>query len=179
MENRIDHSTTLDCNSASIGKLADATCKNATCPTGRSRARYTDGRGLYLEVSPNGSKRWFLKLYPDGKETRMALGSYPTVTLAAARKARGAAKLQKADGTDPVQAKKMQRAQNALQLKSELDRLEAKASASKQKTAQLQQLASPIEIADYAARCANKAYEEAIHRATHGLVSLREIHDAA
>ena len=87
--------------------LTDPACKNATCPTGKNRARYTDERGLYLEVSPNGSKRWFLKLYRDGKETRMALGSYPTVTLAAARKARDAAKLQKADGTDPVQARKV------------------------------------------------------------------------
>lgn len=87
--------------------LTDPACKNATCPTGKNRARYTDERGLYLEVSPNGSKRWLLKLYRDGKETRMALGSYPTVTLAAARKARDAAKLQKADGTDPVQARKV------------------------------------------------------------------------
>lgn len=38
---------------------------------------------------------------------------------------------------------------------------------------------SRSEIEDYAARCANKAYEEAIHRATHGLVTLREIRDAA
>ena len=87
--------------------LTDAACKNATCPPGKNRARYTDAAGLYLEVSPSGSKRWFLKLYRDGKETRMALGSYPGVTLSAARKARDAAKLQKADGTDPIQARKV------------------------------------------------------------------------
>lgn len=87
--------------------LTDAACKNAACPQGKNRARYTDAAGLYLEVSPSGSKRWFLKLYRDGKETRMALGSYPGVTLSAARKARDAAKLQKADGTDPIQARKV------------------------------------------------------------------------
>ena len=160
-------------------KMVEDDCKNATCPTGKNRARYTDERGLYLEVSPNGSKRWFLKLYRDGKETRMALGSYPTMTLAAARKARDAAKLQKADGTDPVLERKMKRAQNALKLESDLQRLETQASARKQKTEKLQQLASSIEIADYAARCANKAYEDAIYRATHGLVSLEEINHVA
>ena len=37
----------------------------------------------------------------------MAFGSYPDVSLTAARKARDAAKLQKSEGTDPVQARKL------------------------------------------------------------------------
>lgn len=57
--------------------LTDAQCRNATCPPDKKRARLTDAAGLYLEISPGGSKRWFLKLYRDGKETRLALGSYP------------------------------------------------------------------------------------------------------
>ena len=65
--------------------LTDRECKNATCPSGKSRARFTDAGGLYLEVSPAGSKRWFLKYRKDGKEMRLALGSYPTVSLANAR----------------------------------------------------------------------------------------------
>ena len=65
--------------------------------------------GLYLEVSPAGSKRWFLKLYPNGKETRLALGSYPDVGLPAARRARDAAKLKKAEGIDPIQARKIEK----------------------------------------------------------------------
>lgn len=87
--------------------LTDAHCRNASCPPDKARVRLTDSGGLYLEVSPAGSKRWFLKLYRDNKETRLALGSFPTVTLAAARRARDAAKLQKAAGVDPVQARKM------------------------------------------------------------------------
>lgn len=94
--------------------LTDATCKNASCPTGKKRARYTDAAGLYLEVAPSGSKRWFVKLYRDGKETRMALGSYPAVTLTAARRARDAVKLQKADGVDPIQARKVERLKAAV-----------------------------------------------------------------
>ena len=72
-------------------------------------ARFTDAGGLYLEVSPAGSKRWFWKIYADGKETRLALGSYPAVTLTAARKARGTAKLQKSEGRDPVQLRQVQK----------------------------------------------------------------------
>lgn len=61
--------------------LTDADCRNATCPLGLKRRLLTDGGGLYLEVSPAGSKRWFWKFYPDGKESRLALGSYPDVSL--------------------------------------------------------------------------------------------------
>lgn len=87
--------------------LTDARCKSATCPEGKTRSRVTDANGLYLEVSPAGSKRWFWKTYADGKEGRMALGSYPNVSLMAARKARDAAKLQKSKGVNPVQARKV------------------------------------------------------------------------
>ena len=65
--------------------LTDKQCKNATCPPDKKRARFTDSLGLYLEVSPTGSKRWFWKTYFDGKEGRMALGSYPAQSLADAR----------------------------------------------------------------------------------------------
>ena len=87
--------------------LTDANCRNAICPPDKKRERLTDAGGLYLEVSPAGSKRWFWKLYAGGKESRMALGSYPAVSLTAARKARDAAKLQKSEGHDPVQARKV------------------------------------------------------------------------
>lgn len=93
--------------------LTDADCKNAMCTPGAKRDRLADAGGLYLEVSPAGSKRWFWKYRKDGKEGRMALGSYPAVGLKAARKARDAAKLQKADGSDPVQARKVDKLKTA------------------------------------------------------------------
>lgn len=89
--------------------LTDAKCRNATCPPDKARARLTDTAGLYLEISPAGSKRWFWKTYTDGKEGRLALGSYPTVSLTAARKARDTAKLQKSEGIDPVQARQVEK----------------------------------------------------------------------
>jgi integrase len=89
--------------------LTDAECRNATCPPGKARMRFADSGGLYLEVSPAGSRRWFWKYRKDGKEGRMALGSHPDVSLRAARLARDAAKLQKSDGRDPVQARKVEK----------------------------------------------------------------------
>lgn len=89
--------------------LTDKQCKTAICPPDKKRARYTDAQGLYLEVSPSGSKRWFWKTYSDGKEGRMALGSYPALSLADARKARDAAKLLKGEGVNPIQARKVEK----------------------------------------------------------------------
>lgn len=89
--------------------LTDKQCKNAACPPDKKRVRITDSGGLYLEVSPGGSKRWFWKLYVDSKESRMALGSYPAVSLAEARRARDAARLQKRDGQNPVQVRKVEK----------------------------------------------------------------------
>jgi integrase len=64
---------------------------------------------MYLQVSPNGSKRWFLKYRVAGKEKQLALGGYPAVSLTAARRARDAAKLQRAGGEDPIEARKLTR----------------------------------------------------------------------
>lgn len=89
--------------------LTDAQCRNATCPPDKKRARLTDSAGLYLEVSPAGSKRWFQKIYKDGKESRIGLGSYPAVSLTAARRAQTAVKLQKANGLDPIHERRVER----------------------------------------------------------------------
>lgn len=89
--------------------LTDAQCRNATCPPDKKQARFADSGGMYLQVSPAGSKRWFLKYRVEGKEKQLALGSYPAVRLPAARIARDAAKLQKAGGHDPVQIRKVEK----------------------------------------------------------------------
>lgn len=82
--------------------LTEAECKNATCPDGKKKIRLTDGQSLYLEVSPS-SKRWFWKYRKGAAESRLALGKYPDVSLAAARRARDAARLERTSGADPVQ----------------------------------------------------------------------------
>ncbi|MDL2279582.1 integrase arm-type DNA-binding domain-containing protein [Desulfovibrio sp. OttesenSCG-928-G11] len=68
-----------------------------------------DGGGLYLEVAPSGGKWWRLKYRLDGKEKRISLGTYPTISLKEARERREEAKKMLANGIDPSiqrQAKK-------------------------------------------------------------------------
>ena len=89
--------------------LTDAQCRNAVCPPDRKQARFADSGGMYLQVSPAGSKRWFLKYRVAGAEKQLALGGYPDVSLTNARKARDAAKLQKSEGIDPVQVRKIEK----------------------------------------------------------------------
>jgi integrase len=89
--------------------LTEAECKNAVCPPDKKQARFADSGGMYLQVSPAGSKRWFLKYRVGGKEKQLALGRYPDVSLKSARQARDAAKLQKAEGYDPVQVRKVEK----------------------------------------------------------------------
>ena len=48
--------------------LTDTACKKATCPPDKKRHRLADYGGLYLEVSPSGSKRWFWKYRFQSKE---------------------------------------------------------------------------------------------------------------
>ena len=89
--------------------LTDAECKNATCPPEKTRARLACSGGLYLEISPAGSKRWFWKYRKDGKESRVALGSYPEVGPKKARSDMTAAKLMKSVGRDPVMVRKVEK----------------------------------------------------------------------
>ena len=68
--------------------------------------RLFDSGGLYLEVSPAGSKLWRIKYRFGGKEKRLALGAYPHISLADARDRRGDARKLLANGIDPGQMKK-------------------------------------------------------------------------
>jgi integrase len=72
--------------------------------------RISDERGLYLEVSPSGGKLWRLKYRFDGKEKRLALGIYPDVSLADARQRRDEARKILANGADPGEVRKAQKA---------------------------------------------------------------------
>lgn len=74
--------------------------------------RLTDSGGLYLEVAPNGSKRWFWKYYFADKEKRLALGSYPEVSLKEARTRRDDARKVRQGGTDPAQRRQLEKLEN-------------------------------------------------------------------
>lgn len=65
-----------------------------------------DGGGLFLLITPTGGKLWQLKYRYDGKEKKLALGAYPTLSLAEARERREDAKRLLLDGIDPGAVKK-------------------------------------------------------------------------
>ncbi|MEM7664120.1 MAG: integrase arm-type DNA-binding domain-containing protein [Pseudomonadota bacterium] len=69
--------------------------------------RYTDGGNLFVEVRPSGSKLWRYAYKFDGKQKLMALGSYPEVSLAKARRKRTEARALLIDGIDPMQQAKV------------------------------------------------------------------------
>ncbi|MBX9346034.1 integrase arm-type DNA-binding domain-containing protein [Chromobacterium vaccinii] len=68
--------------------------------------RLYDTGGLYVEVSPAGSKLWRVKYRFDGKEKRLAVGTYPELGLKEARERRDEARKLLANGIDPGEYKK-------------------------------------------------------------------------
>lgn len=95
------------------GKLTNIAIKN-TKP-GPKLFRLFDGGGMYLEVTPQGGYYWRLKYRYEGRERRLALGVYPTITLAEARELREAARKLLALGTDPAKPKKEAKAEQLIQ----------------------------------------------------------------
>jgi integrase len=61
---------------------------------------------MYLELTAAGGKYWRMKYRHGGKEKRLALGVYPAVSLAQARKDRDQARESLAAGNDPAQLKR-------------------------------------------------------------------------
>jgi integrase len=85
--------------------LTDTFAKNIK-PTGApSGDKHTDGGGMYLLVNSAG-KYWRMNYRFADKRKTLALGVYPTVSLAKARARRDHARELLADGIDPSTAKK-------------------------------------------------------------------------
>lgn len=74
--------------------------------------RLADGGGLYLEVTPTGSKLWRWKYRVAGKEKRLAIGAYPEVRAPEARKVMSEARTKMKAGIDPSAEKKAKREQD-------------------------------------------------------------------
>ena len=68
-----------------------------------------DGRGLYLLLSPNGSRGWRFKYRVDGREKLISFGIYPDVSLKLARDRREEARQQLAAGIDPGAKRKAEK----------------------------------------------------------------------
>lgn len=75
--------------------------------------KLSDEKGLFLYVTPTGSRYWRLKYRFNSKEKLLALGVYPEVSLAKAREKRDEARKLLADGIDPsVHRKVMKNIEN-------------------------------------------------------------------
>jgi len=70
------------------------------------KTRYSDEKGMYLEVTPSGGMYWRLKYRFNGKENIFSIGTYPEVSLAQARRARDEARVQLKQNINPNAIKK-------------------------------------------------------------------------
>jgi integrase len=75
--------------------------------------RHGDGAGLWLVVSPAGAKRWCYRFTIAGRVSETGLGSFPAVSLAAAREAAAAARRAHKAGVNPIAAKRAAEIQQA------------------------------------------------------------------
>lgn len=80
--------------------LTDTKLRKAT--PGPKAYRLTDGRGLYLMVTPSGGRLWRWKYRFEGSEKLMSFGQYPDVPLVAARERHAAGRALLASGVDPM-----------------------------------------------------------------------------
>jgi integrase len=83
--------------------LTDTALRNA-----KSRAtpyKLGDAHGLYALVQPTGSILWRLKFRIAGREKKLAVGVYPDISLAEARKLAASARKRLTDGGDPAAEK--------------------------------------------------------------------------
>ncbi len=84
--------------------LSDAKVRNAKPQ--EKPYKIADGEGMFLLVTPSGSKYWRFKYLFAGKEKLLAFGVYPDVSLSDARERRAQARKALAAGNDPGEAKK-------------------------------------------------------------------------
>ena len=75
------------------------------------KTKYSDEKGMFLEVTPSGGMHWRMKFRLNGKENIFSIGTYPETTLAQARRARDEARLKLKDGINPNEEKKQKKQQ--------------------------------------------------------------------
>jgi integrase len=92
-----------------IGRLTALKVEKA-----KLRGMYCDGGGLYLRVTPDGTKNWVFRFMLNGRPRWMGMGPVHTVSLAEARKRAAEHRLRRHDGIDPIEARRAERLQRRL-----------------------------------------------------------------
>lgn len=77
-----------------------------TAQTLAAEGKHHDGGGLYLVIDAKG-RRWVLRYQIRRRRREMGLGPYPLISLARARELAEEARRAVAEGTDPIQARKV------------------------------------------------------------------------
>jgi integrase len=67
---------------------------------------YSDGVGLYLQISVFGTKNWVFRFTLNGKSREMGLGPIHTISLAEARQAALECRKKLREGIDPIETRK-------------------------------------------------------------------------
>lgn len=93
--------------------LTDVAIRSAK--PGEKPIKLSDGKGMFLLVTPAGGKLWRLKYRLDGREKLLAMGAYPEVSLSDARKRREDARALLAHGKDPSREKQKDKLRSRIQ----------------------------------------------------------------
>ncbi len=93
-----------------VEKLTPLAVSKATKP-----GYYGDGGGLWLQVSPSGSKSWIFRFTFSKKQREMGLGAVHTVTLPEARAKAKEYRLTLLEGKDPLETLKASKLVEALE----------------------------------------------------------------
>jgi integrase len=95
-------------------KLTVAAVRAARHPGTHGRpVRIPDGNGLYLQITPGGSRSWVFRYVRHGRERHMGLGAADLVSLAEARRLATEARRLLADGRDPIEERRAERRRRA------------------------------------------------------------------
>ncbi len=79
-----------------MAKLTNSAVKEAAKP-----GRFGDGGGLYLHITPNGTKSWVQRIVIDGARLDKGLGGWPQVTLKRAREIADSNRVEVKAGRNP------------------------------------------------------------------------------
>ena len=93
--------------------LSDTAVQALKPEPGKRVTKTPDRDGLFLHVAPTGTKSWVLHYKIHGKERSATLGRYPAMSIKKARERTQAVRARLADGIDPVQDKRRQKAVGA------------------------------------------------------------------